>query len=87
MLVLAFPQVLLCDTCDAGYHATCLVPPVTIIPEGDWYGPHCVQVNITYYFCVLELTGLSLNLRTGCPQMFLSATQFKIDNIDAKTSL
>uniref|UniRef100_A0A7M5UVG7 PHD-type domain-containing protein n=1 Tax=Clytia hemisphaerica TaxID=252671 RepID=A0A7M5UVG7_9CNID len=39
-------QVLLCDTCDAGYHATCLVPPVTTIPEGDWYGPHCMHVTL-----------------------------------------
>eukprot|EP00899_Mesostigma_viride_P019506 jgi/Mesvir1/27557/Mv07307-RA.2 len=33
---------LLCDRCDCGYHMYCLAPPVTTIPEGDWFCPRCV---------------------------------------------
>ncbi|KAK3094822.1 hypothetical protein FSP39_006693 [Pinctada imbricata] len=32
---------LLCDTCDAGYHTACLRPPLFVIPEGDWFCPPC----------------------------------------------
>ncbi|GAB2276541.1 hypothetical protein Dimus_011260 [Dionaea muscipula] len=35
--------VLLCDTCDAEYHTYCLNPPLTRIPEGNWYCPLCVS--------------------------------------------
>ena len=27
---------LLCDSCDKGYHTYCFKPALTIIPEGDW---------------------------------------------------
>ncbi|GFU34216.1 remodeling and spacing factor 1 [Nephila pilipes] len=33
--------ILLCDKCDNGYHTTCLIPPLVIIPEGDWYCQPC----------------------------------------------
>ncbi|XP_014241479.1 remodeling and spacing factor 1 isoform X2 [Cimex lectularius] len=33
--------ILLCDTCDKGYHASCLRPPLMLIPEGDWFCPPC----------------------------------------------
>jgi remodeling and spacing factor 1 len=32
---------LLCDKCDAGWHASCLRPALLVIPEGDWYCPDC----------------------------------------------
>merc|ERR1712083_422409 len=32
---------LLCDKCDAGWHASCLRPALMVIPEGDWYCPDC----------------------------------------------
>lgn len=35
-------NVLLCDTCDSEYHTYCLCPPLTRIPEGNWYCPSCV---------------------------------------------
>ncbi|KAG9448712.1 hypothetical protein H6P81_008677 [Aristolochia fimbriata] len=34
-------SVLLCDTCDSEYHTYCLNPPLTRIPEGNWYCPSC----------------------------------------------
>lgn len=33
--------ILLCDTCDKGYHCSCLTPVLFIIPEGDWFCPLC----------------------------------------------
>lgn len=34
--------VLLCDGCDAEYHIYCLEPPLSKIPDGNWYCPSCV---------------------------------------------
>ncbi|XP_025190773.1 remodeling and spacing factor 1 [Melanaphis sacchari] len=33
--------ILLCDTCNQGWHASCLRPPLMVIPDGDWYCPPC----------------------------------------------
>ncbi|XP_055592084.1 remodeling and spacing factor 1-like isoform X2 [Uranotaenia lowii] len=33
--------ILLCDSCDKGYHCSCLVPVLFVIPEGDWFCPIC----------------------------------------------
>lgn len=33
--------ILLCDSCDKGYHCSCLLPVLFIIPEGDWFCPVC----------------------------------------------
>ena len=34
-------SILLCDSCDAGWHLTCLRPALMVIPEGDWFCPAC----------------------------------------------
>jgi len=34
---------LLCDSCDKGYHTYCFKPAITIIPEGDWYCYECIN--------------------------------------------
>ncbi len=33
--------ILLCDSCDCGYHMACLDPPLHRVPAGDWYCPDC----------------------------------------------
>lgn len=33
---------LCCDTCPSSYHAYCLNPSLTEIPEGDWSCPRCL---------------------------------------------
>ncbi|XP_050425523.1 remodeling and spacing factor 1-like [Adelges cooleyi] len=33
--------ILLCDTCNQGWHASCLRPALMVIPDGDWYCPPC----------------------------------------------
>ncbi|RWS31197.1 remodeling and spacing factor 1-like isoform X1 [Leptotrombidium deliense] len=37
--------ILLCDSCDSGYHTACLNPPLMLIPDGDWFCPPCENVN------------------------------------------
>ncbi|CAL1296573.1 unnamed protein product [Larinioides sclopetarius] len=36
---------LLCDSCDLGYHLICLNPPLQSIPHGNWYCPVCQEVG------------------------------------------
>ena len=43
-----FPQILLCDKCDAAYHTACLRPPLLTVPQGDWFCPFCQQVTFTF---------------------------------------
>ncbi|XP_078443841.1 methyl-CPG-binding domain 9 isoform X2 [Wolffia australiana] len=38
-------SVLLCDTCDSEYHTYCLNPPLSKIPEGNWYCPSCIGIQ------------------------------------------
>jgi len=35
-------SILLCDSCDAGYHGSCLDPPIKGIPAHDWHCPRCL---------------------------------------------
>lgn len=37
--------ILLCDKCDAGYHASCLKPMLFLVPTGDWFCPPCNHVS------------------------------------------
>ena len=34
-------QILLCASCSRGYHQLCLSPPLSRVPEDDWYCPRC----------------------------------------------
>mmetsp|Transcript_7258 Transcript_7258/g.15792 ORF Transcript_7258/g.15792 Transcript_7258/m.15792 type:complete len:783 (+) Transcript_7258:2090-4438(+) len=34
-------EMLECDKCSQGYHMACLTPPLTEIPEGDWFCARC----------------------------------------------
>lgn len=33
--------ILLCDICDGGYHTSCCLPPLMVVPDGDWFCPPC----------------------------------------------
>lgn len=37
--------ILLCDSCDKGWHCSCLRPALMLIPEGDWFCPPCQHVS------------------------------------------
>ena len=34
-------DMLLCDSCDTGWHMKCLLPPLTEVPEDNWFCPNC----------------------------------------------
>jgi histone demethylase JARID1 len=34
--------ILTCESCDHGYHGTCLDPPIKVKPETDWNCPRCL---------------------------------------------
>uniref|UniRef100_A0A7S4R6R7 PHD-type domain-containing protein n=1 Tax=Ditylum brightwellii TaxID=49249 RepID=A0A7S4R6R7_9STRA len=34
-------ELLCCDSCENAYHLSCLSPPLTVIPIGDWNCPEC----------------------------------------------
>ena len=34
-------KMLLCDSCNGGYHIDCLTPPLSKVPEGAWFCPEC----------------------------------------------
>uniref|UniRef100_A0A1B0CA83 Putative heterochromatin organization involved in chromatin silencing n=1 Tax=Lutzomyia longipalpis TaxID=7200 RepID=A0A1B0CA83_LUTLO len=38
--------ILLCDSCDKGYHCSCLKPVLFVIPEGDWFCPPCQHAKL-----------------------------------------
>lgn len=38
--------ILLCDSCDKGWHCSCLRPALMLIPEGDWFCPPCQHVGL-----------------------------------------
>lgn len=40
-------QLLLCDRCDQSFHTFCLLPPLKMIPKGDWRCPQCVKIAIS----------------------------------------
>lgn len=37
-------RLLLCDSCDSGYHCECLDPPLETIPIDEWFCPPCSRV-------------------------------------------
>ncbi|KAJ8031204.1 Remodeling and spacing factor 1 [Holothuria leucospilota] len=39
-------QILLCDSCDAGYHTACLRPPLMYVPDGQWFCPACEHLAL-----------------------------------------
>jgi len=39
-------KMLLCDSCDDGYHMFCLKPPLRAIPEGDWQCAVCISCGL-----------------------------------------
>ncbi|CAF4474141.1 unnamed protein product, partial [Rotaria magnacalcarata] len=36
-------ELLCCDRCPSSYHMRCLIPPMTVIPEEDWFCPRCTD--------------------------------------------
>ena len=39
-------RIILCDTCERGFHIHCLLPPLPEVPEGDWFCPACAAIKL-----------------------------------------
>ena len=44
------PNILVCDSCDLGYHRYCIDPPLTSVPDYEWHCPKCLVGNNEYGF-------------------------------------
>ena len=40
-------EMLLCDSCNAGYHMRCLSPPLAKVPDDEWVCPRCLEFGVT----------------------------------------
>ena len=38
-------DMLLCSTCNSGWHLHCFQPPLLVLPKGDWFCPICVTAG------------------------------------------
>ena len=56
-------ELLCCDRCPSSYHMHCLIPPMTIIPEDDWYCPRCT-VSIFNHRTHLVIIILNMSYET-----------------------
>lgn len=43
-------SILVCDTCDLGYHKHCIEPPLTQLPDYDWHCSKCLVGTNDYGF-------------------------------------
>ena len=41
-------KVLLCDTCPRVFHLSCVDPPLSEVPEGDWSCDFCVSRGVDH---------------------------------------
>ncbi|RZC64323.1 hypothetical protein C5167_008013 [Papaver somniferum] len=41
----ALEKLLLCDSCCQTYHLQCLVPPLKLVPDGQWFCSTCVKLK------------------------------------------
>ena len=68
-------KLLLCDSCDKGYHTYCFKPKMENIPEGDWYCYECVNKATGERNCIVcgkkvSTTGSKLILCEICPRVY-----------------
>ena len=55
---------ILCDSCDSGWHTYCLTPPLAAVPTGTWICPTCINLGVN-----------PTTLKTGRATTTLSATR------------
>ncbi|KAK5106059.1 hypothetical protein LTS08_000175 [Lithohypha guttulata] len=44
------PNILICDSCDLGYHRYCVDPPLTVVPDYEWHCSKCLVGSNDYGF-------------------------------------
>ncbi|XP_030764884.1 bromodomain adjacent to zinc finger domain protein 2B-like isoform X3 [Sitophilus oryzae] len=68
-------KLLLCDSCDRGYHTYCFKPKMENIPEGDWYCHECMNKATGDRNCIvcgrkMSTTGTRLLVCELCPRAY-----------------
>ncbi|CAH0551752.1 unnamed protein product [Brassicogethes aeneus] len=68
-------KLLLCDSCDRGYHTYCFKPKMDNIPEGDWYCYECVNKATGDKNCIVcgkkvSQSGTKLIVCELCPRAY-----------------
>ncbi|XP_019757986.2 bromodomain adjacent to zinc finger domain protein 2B isoform X3 [Dendroctonus ponderosae] len=68
-------KLLLCDSCDRGYHTYCFKPKMDNIPEGDWYCHECMNKATGERNCIVcgrkvSLTSTRLVACELCPRAY-----------------
>nr|XP_022921301.1 bromodomain adjacent to zinc finger domain protein 2B isoform X3 [Onthophagus taurus] len=68
-------KLLLCDSCDKGYHTYCFKPKMENIPDGDWYCHECMNKATGERNCIVcgkkqSSTGTRLILCEICPRAY-----------------
>ncbi|GJQ76114.1 hypothetical protein Trydic_g14932, partial [Trypoxylus dichotomus] len=68
-------KLLLCDSCDKGYHTYCFKPKMENIPDGDWYCHECMNKATGERNCIVcgkkqSTTGTKLILCEICPRVY-----------------
>ncbi|KAK3283800.1 hypothetical protein CYMTET_8518 [Cymbomonas tetramitiformis] len=66
-------EMLLCDTCNRGYHIWCLQPALTQIPEGEWQCPKCRGVGVEAAVAEVTAKADDLQDKLGMKEEQLSA--------------
>ncbi|XP_050306247.1 bromodomain adjacent to zinc finger domain protein 2B isoform X3 [Anthonomus grandis grandis] len=68
-------KLLLCDSCDRGYHTYCFKPKMDNIPDGDWYCHECMNKATGERNCIVcgrkvSATGTRLIACEICPRAY-----------------
>ncbi|KAL1513282.1 hypothetical protein ABEB36_002708 [Hypothenemus hampei] len=68
-------KLLLCDSCDKGYHTYCFKPKMENIPEGDWYCYECMNKATGERNCIVcgrkvSNNGTRLVICELCPRAY-----------------
>ncbi|KAI0984358.1 hypothetical protein GJ496_006960 [Pomphorhynchus laevis] len=58
-------RLLLCDGCDRGHHTYCFIPPITEIPDGDWFCLCCMSKSQRKSICFICGNGNILSSMIG----------------------
>ncbi|KAK3243339.1 hypothetical protein CYMTET_47009 [Cymbomonas tetramitiformis] len=66
-------EMLLCDTCNRGYHIWCLQPALSQVPEGEWQCPKCLGTGMEAAMAKMTIESDELQDKLGMKDEQLSA--------------
>jgi hypothetical protein len=64
--------IMLCDSCDAGWHIKCLPEPLAAVPEGTWMCPSCIKSGVSQQELLARVRNRELRLQLDgqTPQLY-----------------